>query len=174
MANVDAPHGFDPLKSLGGGDMITRIYTKASGDGVILGIGDLVTLTGALDTIEQYDQDDLVLGSCGSFGAASTETSHPVTLAFEDTLFEAQEDGVGGAMGTAAEGSGVDVIVNGVASATSPNSIMEIDSNTASNAALDLHLYQAAPYIDNDATLTNARWFVLMNDRQYANATAGV
>lgn len=174
MANVDNPHGFVPLKSLGGGDMVSRTYIKASGDAVALGIHDPVTFTGALDTIEQYDQDDPLLGVTLNAGAASTETEHAVVLAFEDTMFEGQEDGVGGAMGTAAEGSGADIIVATANTTNTLNSQCEIDSNTAAASALDLHLYQVAPYIDNDGTLINARWFVLMNDRQYDNATAGI
>lgn len=176
MANTDNRHGFVALKSLGGGDMVTRVYVKAVGDGVALGQNDLVTFTGALDTIEQYDQDDPVLGSCLNFGAASTATDHHVVLAFGDTLFEAQEDGDGGALGTAEEGASTDVIVNGVASDPGTNgvSIMEIDSSAVAAGARDVHLFQVAPYADNDGTLEFARWFVLMNDRQYDNATAGI
>ncbi len=171
MANADNPHGFIHLKSLGGGDGVVREYIKAAGDGTRLGIGDPVTFTGAVDTVEQYDQDDAVLGVTLNFGAGTTLTNQSVVLAFEDTLFEVQEDVN---MGTAAEGAGADTVTALAANTTTGQSKFEIASSTAAASALDLHLYQVAPYIDNDGTATNARWFVLFNDRQYANAIAGI
>jgi hypothetical protein len=170
MANVDNPHGFAPLKSLGGGDMVAREYIKAAADGTRLGINDPVTFTGAVDTIEQYDQDDPILGVTLNFGAGTTLTNQSVILAFEDTLFEAQEDAN---MGKAAEGAGANTIAAVAANTTTGHSKFEI-SSTAAAAVRDLHLYQVAPYIDNDGASTNARWFILFNDRQYANAIAGI
>ena len=173
MANTNRPHGFVGLKSLGGGDLVVREYAKAVADTTVIGENDLVTITGALDTVAQYVQDDPVSGSSINFGATALATTHSVVLAFSDTLFEAQEDSDGAAMVAADEGQSADVIV-AAANSTTGQSAMEIDSSTVTNQARDVQLFAVAPYVDNTVGSNNARWFVLMNDRRYFNAVAGV
>lgn len=176
MANLDNPFGFLPVFRLDGLPMIARVYQKAAADGTALGIGDLVNISGVKNIVTQGSAGGPFLGPTLAYGAASTLTNQPVIVCDKDTVLVAQEDGDGGAMGTAAEGLNVDVIV-ATCSTVTGRSQMEIDSSTANttpDSTLDLLLYQVAPYPDNDGTLTNARWFVTINDSTMADLKAGV
>lgn len=174
MANVDNPMGFIPIFRLDGQPMVSRIYNKAVGDTAALGVGDLVITTSALNTITRGAAGGPFLGVNMNYAAASTASEHAITICDFDTILVAQEDGDGGAIGTAGEGLNAAIIV-AVPDSTAGVSRMEIDSSTAAvDNTLELTLYQVAPYADNDGTLTNARWFVKLNDAQLADLKAGV
>lgn len=176
MANADNAFGFLPVHRLDGLPSVARVYQKAAADGTALGIGDLVNITGVRNIVTQGAAGGPFLGTNLAYGAASTLTDQPIIICDKDTVLVAQEDGDGGAMGTAAEGLNVDVIV-AAASTLTGRSQMEIDSSTANTTpdyTLDLLLYKVAPYPDNDGTLTNARWFVVINDSTMADLKAGV
>jgi len=88
-----------------------------------------------------------------------------------DLLFEVQEDGVGGAMGTGAAGRNVDVVA-GTGSTTTGYSGFELDSNTLNTTAtLQMRIHRPVERVDNDATLTNAKWLCSINLHSVRNAT---
>jgi hypothetical protein len=174
MANNDNPHGFTPAVVMGGGEPYVRIYNKAATDATRLGIGDPVDISGALDTITRAAAAATIVGINMGYAPRYTLSTHPVIIPLGKVLFDVQEDGDGGAMGTASEGLTADYVA-GDCNATTGRSIFEIDSSTKDTTSThDLHLCQVAPYIDNDGTLTNARWFVLMNNERDYNQIAGV
>jgi hypothetical protein len=110
-----------------------------------------------------------------AYSAASTAATHPVVIALEDSMFVAQEDGIGGAAGVDAEGANANFIVTGDCSAVTGLSQMEIDSNTVNTTnTLDLKLWKVAPFAGNDGTAANAQFFVFLNNRTMGNQIAGV
>lgn len=174
MANVDGPFGFLPVEDESGGHFSTRVYIKAAADGVVLGINDLVDVTGAADTIARGAAGGPFVGSNRAFGAASTLTSHPVLKLLPSTVCVAQEDSVGGAIAAASEALNADVIVAD-ASTTTGLSAMEIDSNTAATTStLDLRLLRPYPSPDNTVAVANAKWLVKVNDLREHDLKAGV
>ncbi|MGH9969974.1 MAG: hypothetical protein ACREBG_19570 [Pyrinomonadaceae bacterium] len=171
MANDDAPHGFVYVSQLDGGDAQIREYVKAAADATLLGRFDLVDVTGAQDVVARAAAGGPFVGSTLASGAASTLTNQPTIIASQRSVFEAQEDSVGGAIAAASEQLNADVVV---AAATNGLSQMEVDSSTAATTAtLDSRLLAIAPYVGN-AQGTNARWFVLLNDLRYGDLKAGV
>ena len=174
MANVDRPHGFLAIGTLNGADPAVRFFVKAAADATLLGIGDFVEITGALNTVGRAETGDDILGSTTAYGAASKLTDQPVNPAFADTIFEGQETGTAATLGTASEGLNANFVVAD-ANSTTGISQMEIDSDTeATTATLDLKLWKVAPYADNDGTLANSRWFVLVNRRLLSDQSTGV
>lgn len=170
MANVDNPHGFLPVGSLNGAPPIVRMYDKAAAD-TRLGIGDLVNISGALNTISRSAAGGPFLGANLGFGLAAPITTHPIMICNKMVLLEAQESGN---IGTASEGLNANITVADCSLITG-RSQMEIDSDTeATTNTLDVHIYQVAPYVDNDGTAANARWFVQINDSSIADLKAGV
>ena len=173
MANTDRPSGFTYVSQLKGGDATVRQFIKVVGDGTLIGKGDLVNHTGAQDTIARTAAAGIHLGTNLDFGAALTATNHGVLLAWEDTLFEGQEDSVGGAIAAASEFLNCNAIVANASTLTGI-SAMELDSNTAATTStLDFKLWAIAPKVGN-AQGSFARWHLLINDRQMSNHTAGV
>lgn len=173
MANTDNPRGFKYVSQLKGGDPTVAEKIKDVSDTVVLGRGDFVDFDGTADGVKRVAAQGVILGTSLSFGAASTLTTHPVLLAWDDTLFEAQEDSVGGALAADDEQLNADIVVAN-ANTTTGRGQMEIDSNTASTtASLDLKIWELSKKQGN-AIGTNAIWNVLVNDRRLASLVAGV
>ena len=170
MSNQDNPHGFLPVGSLNGSPDIVRMYVKAAAD-TRLGIGDLVNISGALNTVTRSAAAGPFLGPSLAFSTAAAAGTIPVLICNKMKLLEAQESGN---IGTAAEGLNANITVADCSLITG-RSQMEIDSDTENTTnTLDVHIYQVAPYVDNDGTFTNARWFVQINDSSVADLKAGV
>lgn len=171
MANTDNPFGFLPVFRLDGGNLgLTRMYVKAAAD-TRLGIGDLVNITGAKNTVTRAAAAGPFLGPTLAFGAAADASVQPVLPANKMVVLVCQESGT---IGTAAEGLNANITVADCSTVTG-RSQMELDSDTEDTTnTLDLHIYQVAPYADNDGTLANARWFVQINDSTMADLKAGV
>ena len=175
MANSNNPFGFLPVAQLGGGDEVYRIYTHALADTTAVGIGDLVDITGAADTVKQGAAGGPFLGSAGAYVAASTlSTNLPVHIANGRSVYVAQEDSDSSTLAAADEGENANVIVAAV-NTTTGRSQMEIDSNTVTvTATFDVRLLEPAPYVDNTVASANAKWFVLINDLRFGDLKAGV
>jgi hypothetical protein len=175
VANTDNPFGFLPVAQLGGGDEVYRIYTHALADTTAIGIGDLVDITGAADTVTQAAGGGPFLGSAHAYVAASTlSTDVPVHIANPRSVYVAQEDSDTSILAAADEGENATVIVAAV-NTTSGRSQMEIDSDTVTvTATFDLRLLEPAPYVDNTVASSNAKWFVLINDLRFGDLKAGV
>lgn len=173
MANTDAAFGFRYVSQLKGGDPTVRNFIKAAADGTLLGKGDLVNHTGAANTVARTAAAGIHLGTNLVFGAASTLTNHDVLIAWEDTLFEGQEDSDAGAIVAADEFMNANAIIAN-ADTTSGISQSEVDSSTsATTSTLDFNLWAIVPRVGN-AQGNQAKWHLLLNDRQMSNLTAGL
>ena len=171
MANVDNPNGFDPIGNLNGGEPVIRIYEKDASDTVLLGVNDLVNIDGSLNGVARAAAGGPFLGATLAFGAASTLSDQPVSIASSFSLYDAQESGN---IGTAAEGLNANITVAN-ANTTTGIAQSEIDSDTEANTStLDVKLYKVAPYVDNDGTASFSRWFVTLNDILFSDLKAGV
>ena len=174
MANVDNPHGFWPIARTDGGQDYVKIMTKLAAYGTAVGLFDPVVYAGTQNNLERGANAARVFGISLRGSAASTLATHPVLVLDNAVIAEAQEDGVGGAMGVDAEQTNADFIV-AAANSTTLISQVEIDSSTAATTnTLGLKLFKVAPYPDNDGALTNARWFVKFNNLTTADQAAGV
>ena len=192
MANTDAPNGFIAVNQFGSsynGETIRVVFAAA--DATAAFVGDLVTLTGTLDTtdnktptVEQADASDtLIFGVVQSFEqdpddmsntqrTASTRRFAYVHPATDDLYLQAQEDSVGGSIAAASAGLNVNFIV-GTGSSVS-GSGMEIDSSTvATTATLPLKLIRPANDTGN-ALGTNCKWLCKINNSALSNVTLGV
>ena len=90
-----------------------------------------------------------------------------------DLLFEMQEDGVSGAMGVGAPSRNVDMVA-GVGSTATGWSGFELDSDTLNTTnTLQFRIHRPVDRVDNDPTLTNAKWLVSINLHHF-NYTTGV
>lgn len=171
MSNQNNPHGFLPVGSLNGSADIVRMYVKAAGD-TVLGIGDLVNISGALNTVTRSAAGGPFLGPSLAYASAASAGTIPVMIANKMKLLESQENGNGG---VTMEGGNCNMVVTGSASAYTGRSGMEINTSTANTTnTLDVHIFQLAPYVDNDGTASYARWFVQINDSTMADLKAGV
>lgn len=174
MANVDTPQGFRPVANLRGGGEYIRTHIHAAADGVAIGKWDLVTPTGAADTVEQYDSTDAVMGVALNYVAASTLGNVSVVYVNHTTILEAQEDSDAGAIAAASEGLNCDVIV-AAANTTTGISAMELNSNTAATTAtLDMRLLQPSPRVGNVVASNFAKWFCSPLILHIAEGKAGI
>ncbi len=171
MANVDAAYGFKYI----GGPARFKVMTKLAAYGTAVGINDLVVWAGTNNNLQRGASAAAVLGTSLAYSALSTLATHPVIVALPDSLFVAQEDGIGGAAGVDAVGANASFIVTAACSSTTGLSQMEIDSNTVGTTnTLDLKIYKVAPYADNDGTAANAQFFVFLNNISMGTQIAGV
>ena len=174
MANRDAPHGFSYIANLTGGGERLRTMIHAAADSVAIGRGDLVTVTGAADTVEQYDNNDSVTGLALNYVALSVLGDVHVVFLNHTSVLEAQEDSAGGDIAAASEGLNVEVLV-GAASTTTGLSIMELDSSTAATTnTLACRLWMPNPRVGNRVADTNASWWVTPLELDLAEAKVGV
>lgn len=127
-------------------------------------LGAMVGIVSAGDPVVSMTRDSTV------YHAASTE-GYILVADDPNLLFEAQEDGVGGAMGAGAASRNVDLIA-GTGSTTTGYSGFELDSNTlGTGATLQMRILRPAIRADNDPTLTNAKWLVKINLHSIRYAT---
>ena len=174
MANVDRPHGFPPVDAWDGSNFPTRTMIKALADTTAVGIGDLVDISGAADTIVQGALGGPFVGVAMSFGAASTLTTHPVIRLTAGTILEGQDDGDTNLIAAAGEGLNASIVV-AAANSTTGLSGMEIDSSTEANTStLDLNLLRPAPRVGNTVGSSFADWFVRVNDLRWSDLKAGL
>ena len=174
MANRDNPHGFLPVANLTGGGEYIRAMIHAAADGAAVGKWDFVTVTGAADTVEQYDNNDPVRGVSLSYVAASTLGQVDVYHINHTTVLEGQEDSDGGAIAAASEALNAPVIV-AAANTTTGISAMEIDSSgAATTATLGLRLLQPSPRVGNTVASAYCEWYVSALELDIAEGKAGV
>lgn len=173
-ANTDAPFGFRYIQNLTGGDERLRTFIHAAADGVAIGRGDLVTVTGAADTVEQYDNNDPIHALALNYVALSVLGDVSCVFLNHTSVMECQEDSDGGSIAAASEALNAGVIV-GAANTTTGLSIMEIDSSSAATTAtLGLRLLQPSPRVGNTVATSNAIWYVSPLELNIAEGKAGV
>jgi len=153
MANADAAFGFRPINRDGSpyNGATLRCVIPAS-DGTATFLGDAVKLAGDSDTgyptVIQCAAGDPVFGVVTGFDADPDGLGNQYRLAstkrfcqvvpVDSTYFEAQEDGVGGALASTDIGLNANFVV-GSGDTSYGKSAMEIDSSTAATTAtLDL------------------------------------
>lgn len=197
MANADIPRGLVPVQDAHGRPYngAARVYHVPSDNATALFVGDpVVTVTAASDA---NGVQDVVIAAAG--GTTTMITGVVVSLAFFDgspvlrdsgryipantagyvmvaddpgLLFEIQEDGVGGAIGTGAVGRKAQLVA-GTGSTVTGWSGWELDSSElATTSTHQLHIVAPVLRADNDPTLTNAKWLVSINTGRHTFNTA--
>lgn len=166
--------GFIPVANLTGGGEYIRTHIHAAGDNVAVGKYDLVTPTGAADTVEQYDDNDPVMGVALNYVALSTLGDVSVFHVNHTTLLEGQEDSVGGAIAVVSEGLNCNVIVAAASTTTGLSQMMIDSSGAATTATLALRLQRPVPRPGNVVTDNYCRWFVTLNELHIAEGKAGI
>ena len=189
MANSDIARGLIPVRHMSGAcyNGAANLYYVPASDGTALFRGDPVvvvtadsdaygvpTITRATAAGGNYisgvfmglasdgDPSIPILDSTPIYRAASTE-AYVLIADDPELLFEIQEDGVGGAMGVGAASRNAD-LASGTGSTATGNSGFELDSSTlATTNTLQLRVRAPVRRVDNDPTLTNAKWLVHIN-----------
>lgn len=197
MANVSAPRGLVPARFLSGAPYngSARVYYVPSSYATAIYVGDPVIATGAGDAfgipvanVATAAGGNYITGVCcgivngGDPVNAVTRdlplyrqasTSQYILVADDpNLLFWAQEDGVGGAMGTGAAMGNVDLISGSGSTATGYSGWM-LDSSTL-NTTNTLQMRILEPYGDyatNDPTSAYAKWLVKINLHSLNNLT---
>jgi hypothetical protein len=183
MANVDAAFGFRPIGNDGGvyTGQTRRCAFIATGSTVATFVGDPVKLDnvdgvlgeegGAYQAVIIATAGDPVYGVVTAFEAnpddlsaqyrkASTARFCQVAIA-DNTFFEVQDSANQGLAGVGANAG----YVIGAGSAVTGLSATEIVTATVANTG-DVQLISIVDDVENDGTLSNARWVVKFNDPQ--------
>lgn len=193
MANTDRVHGFKPVKMLTGGPWNGRVnlYHVHAQNATIIGIGDLVVLTGTADNttgvanVEQMAASEVPVGVVigvqyenasnleRQHVAATTET-YVLVADDPNIIMEVQEDAVTSTIAVAQVGQNFNIIV-AAASTVTGLSGMEVDSesgDTVNTLPLRLHGFVRSPDNEFGATATaNAKVLVSFNTHQYKAGT---
>jgi hypothetical protein len=190
MANSNTPRGFVPLRDAGsqphnGG--VEMFYVPAS-DASALYIGDpvikngssdaagvagviLATAGGAITGVVQGFMPDGTTNMAG-YRAAST-AAYVLVNTDPDTLYEIQEDGVGGQLAAADIGLNADFIVAAGNAYTKRSGVMLDTSTKATTATLPLKIVGLSPRPGNEFG-AYAKAAVKINKSTEANASAGI
>ena len=184
MANPDRPNGFRPVKTLSGQPWNGPLYLIGVADGEDIFIGDMVNLEsgladpmatndaavlGAVVAVGKYDE---LTGSVATLAdvanlnnrfyddSASVHTDYFVAVApATDCIFEVQSDAdLDLVIGDACD------LVDGVGNSLSGLSIQEVGTST--NA--DFTVVGIPDYPDNDSTLANTRYHVMVTRAEQA------
>lgn len=201
MANVDRPYGgLKPIGTLNGAawNGKANMYLVPSADGTAMFVGDLVkpytaggtagTVVNGIDcegmpTCIQSAAGDpslgVVVGFLPSFADLTLRhrlvSTNRIALVCDDpnALYEIQEVSGGTALTSTEVGLNADVVV-AAGSTTSGLSGMELDNATeAATAGLNVRIIGLVRRPDN-AYGEHAKWVVMLSDRSYAAAVAGV
>lgn len=193
MANSDFPRGFAPVGSTSSSSYngATQAYAIALADTAIYGVGDLVTRSGAMTTIDGTSYPvvtkttaggTLLEGAIVGFGvdpvshstfrsAGAKSADRIVYLPADQNIeYEAQTEGN---IPDASAGLNAAVIV-GAANATTGQSIMEIDAGATTSpgttASLALRLVRRSNVVGNESG-ANALWVVRINNSATRSTT---
>lgn len=184
MANVDAPNGLRPVRTIGGSPYngsCNRYYVPST-DGTAIYLYQPVKLVGSATTdgvshvTAMTTTADVVCGvvvgvepeTADSLKYRAASTARYLLVADDpNLLFEVQSDGVGG---VAAVGEVADV-TGFTGSTTTGLSNMEISNSTITNngdQTQDVHIVAVPQRPDNDITLANGRYLVRLLNHAYA------
>jgi hypothetical protein len=191
MANANTPFGFKPIREAGSGvhNGGLNMYYHAAGDATALYIGDPVIKDGTADAggvpgcklavaagpitgVVQGFVPGVAAVDAAGYGVAST--GYYVLVDDDpDTLFEVQEDSVGGALAAVDIGLNADFIT-AAGNAYNRRSGAMLDTSTkATTAALPLKIVGLVQRPDN-AIGANAKVRVKINNHTEATASAGL
>lgn len=193
MANVNQPMGLRPVGTIGAGGYVGRIekFNVPATDGTAIGIGDPVTLTGAggiaangLPIVKRGTVGGIAIGVCVGVELVPTD----LTLTYRKastamnilvdtdpmTVYEIQEDSVGGSIALA-NGTKDCSLILGTVDTTTGNSKTMLDSSTvAATATLDCLLLRPAPAVDNTPASSYAKWLVKLNLHQFSSGAISI
>lgn len=174
MANVDNPHGLQPLmRSIEGGEVqVARFLKGAAVSGAIF-INDVVArnadgnlAAGGTPGTTTYDGVSL------NRGATLTETWHDVIVT-PKAVYEAQDNNDTNGFDFADQGLNVNIEFN-AGNATTGISGHELDESTvATTASLDVHLLRLHR-VPTNAYGAFGRWEVVFNKHRMSSNAAGV
>jgi hypothetical protein len=190
VANTNTPFGLKPVKEAGSGYHSggLSMYYHAAADGTPLYVGDPVvkagsadaagvasvvraTAAGAITGVVQGFVPNGVVDIAG-YGAAST--AYYVLICDDpDTMFEIQEDGVGGAIAAADIGLNADFVVAAGNAYTLKSGVMLDTSTKATTDTLPLKIVGLVPRPGNELS-ANAKVLVKINNHTEAQASAGL
>ena len=189
MANRDTIYGLKYVGNLSGNatGQVVRCNIPAS-NGTATFIGDAVKSLGSSDAdgiaqVIQCAAGDIIHGVIVGFEPLLSDLSVKHRVASTNryclvqvdpfSVFEIQEDSVGGALTTASVGLNADLVV-GTGSTASGYSGMELDSSTANTTnTLRLKILGFSQRVDNEIG-ANAKVLVKINGSEFGNAIAGV
>lgn len=190
MSNANTPFGLRPVGTIGSktySGKIEKFYVPSTTSDAI-GIGDPVALSGGVHT------DGTPKAARGTVGAKTVgvmvgvlplyggdltvnyrkaDTSMYILVETDpQTIYEVQEDSVGGAIALA-NGTKDIPLVLGTVDTTTGNSKTMIDSSlVAANVALDCKLLRPVLSPDNTFPLAYSKWLVKLNLHQYGPGAA--
>lgn len=192
MANANTPFGLKPVREAGSGVHNGGLnqYFHAAADGTALYIGDPVIKSGSADPSGVYPSvirataagaiTGVVCGflpdgvtNANGYGAAST-AYYVLVDDDPDTLFEIQEDGVGGALAIADVGLNADYIVAAGNAYTKRSGVMLDTSTKATTAGLPLKIVAVTPRPNNEVGSANSKVLVKINLHTEAHGAAGI
>ena len=191
MANIDRPNGLRPIRMLDGSAYNASImeFPVDASNGTAIFKGDAVILEDD-GNVAPATAGGVILGVCVGVvvNRAVAATEHPGYLPAStagtvlveigtNVVFEIQEDSVGGAMVATNVGSNGDFVAT-AGSTTTGRSAYELDSSDviakdASAATATLRVLKLSSRTDNEIG-TEAKWEVIINEHQFADATAGL
>jgi hypothetical protein len=191
MANTNVATGFKPVREAGSGvhNGGLNMYFHAAADGTALYIGDPVIKSSTADpsgtapSVIRATASAAITGVvCGfvpdgvvdvaGYGAAST-AYYVLVDDDPDTLFEIQEDSVGGALAITDIGLNADFIVAAGSAYTKRSGVMLDTSTKATTAGLPLKIEGLVPRPGNDIGAT-AKVLVKINLHTEASGAAGI
>lgn len=200
MPNVNRPSGLSPVKYLGGADWDGKanMYYIAAADTNPFFIGDVVALNNTADATRGIQGVTLATAGNAAVGVVVGIGTNPeggpyinpdnLTLVSRPTgaqsvpyyalvvddpyvIFEAQEDGVGGAIAAASSSKNVNLIYAAPATGVRVSGTM-IDSSTVNTTStLNLKLMGLVRRFEGNGSLNtygaNAKWLCMINNHQY-------
>lgn len=193
MSNSNKPMGLKPVGTIGQAGYVGKLerFYVPSTDATAIGIGDPVTLTGA-GGLHTDGTPIVTRGSVGGVcagvmvGVELTPTDlsltyrkastgmHILVDTDPNTIYEIQEDSVGGAIALA-DGTKNASLVLGTVDTTTGNGKTQVDSSTAAaSATLDLLLLRPALGEDNTPAVAYCKWLVKLNLHQFASGVVRV
>ncbi len=187
MSNSNQPQGLRPVGTLGAAGYVGRVERFYSSDATAIGIGDPVTLTGA-GGLTADGVPICIRGSVGGIHAGvcvgieliptdltitfkkASQGTYLLVDTDPNTIFEIQEDSVGGSIALADGTKDISLILGTVDTVTGNSKTMIDSSTVAANVALDCLLLRTAKCVDNSYPGTYAKWLVKLNNHQYGPA----
>jgi len=184
MANTNAPNGLTPIKHLNGSPWNGQVnyYKIPAADGTATFVGDLVknygtaTADGIPQVIRAAAADAVLTGVIVAFEPDPTNLSsvHRTASTLRgcyvadspDTIFEIQEDAVGGTIALADMGKNADVVAT-AGDTTTGKSGMVLDSSDVKAATAQLRILRTVQREGNTAASAYCRFEVLINEHTY-------
>ena len=200
MANANKPSGLTPVKYISGADWDGRgsVYSVATANATILSPGDTVTLDGSADVTGKYPgivRHTPGAGLCGVLLGIGLNPNGPyinpndltalqkpasvvpvyyaLVCDSSDVIFEAQEDGTGGALAPVDVGLNVNLIYANPATGVVVSGVLINNTTKNTTNTLDVKILRASPRVDN-ALGAFCKWLVLINNHRLAPNTTGV